>query len=108
MAKEKYRRIVCERAVYNRGLTMVEASRLCDKRARQMGKEKVTFCDASVGQFINCACNYSRDKLYILADVLGAKDTKEIDEKFKEPKTLFVGLDWEGEFGSRYQDIKER
>jgi hypothetical protein len=103
--KVVYRRLKCEKAMLNRGMTAAETARECQKRAIQLGYN-CTFNDRSVAQYINCDSNFSRDRLYILADVLGVRDTKEIDEKFRAPEVRFIGLPWVGEFGNVAPDIK--
>lgn len=105
--KGKMRRLKCEKALINRGMTAAEVTRECDKKSVQLGYN-CTFNSRTVSQYINCNCNLGRDRLYILADVLGVSDTKEIDEKYREPEVRYMGLPWVGEFGTIIFDLKER
>lgn len=102
----RYRRLACDMALINRGMSAAEAARECNKRAIQLGYS-CTFNERAVSQFINNNGNFSRNRLYVLADVLGVRDTKEIDEKFKEPDYRYIGLQWVGEFGTVYSDYKK-
>lgn len=102
------RRLACEKAIQRRGFkTYEEVAKACEKQARKVGKE-VTFSRFSIQNYVSCYHDLSLKRIEILADLLGVSNYKELNEIYEPPKVLDVGDYWQGNQGTRIQDIDSR
>lgn len=103
--KVRYRRLTCEATIYSRGYdNFHEVAKACEIWSARYG-EPITFNKLSIQHYIACVVDMSFRRMKILAELLGVRDLVAMDEKFKEPETLNVGLEWIGEYGTRVRDI---
>lgn len=106
--KTQKRRLGCEQAIFRKwgNITFKEVTAICEKEARRLGRDDITFSPLTIQQYVGAQRRLSMKRLEILASLLGVTNYQELDEVFEAPSQRGVGKNWVGEHGSIAKDYE--